>query len=41
MALGQAAGTAMRLCQKEAVLPKELDVNLLRETLLNEGAILE
>ena len=41
MAIGQAAGTAMRLCLKMNELPKEVGRDLLRETLLNEGAILE
>lgn len=41
MAIGQAAGTAMRLCLKMGALPKEVDREVLRETLLNEGAILE
>ena len=41
MAIGQAAGTATRLCLKMNALPKEVDIHLLRKTLLNEGAILE
>ena len=41
MAIGQAAGTATRLCLKMNAFPKEVDIHLLRKTLLNEGAILE
>jgi hypothetical protein len=41
MALGQAAGTAMRLCLKQNILPKALYAELLRKTITDEGAILE
>lgn len=41
LALGQAAGTALRLCVQRGCLPRELDTNLLRKVLREEGAILE
>ncbi len=41
MAMGQAAGTAAALCLREEVTPKELDPQLLRTVLKENGAILE
>ena len=41
MAMGQAAGTAAALCLWEKVTPKELDPQLLRTVLKENGAILE
>jgi hypothetical protein len=40
MAMGQAAGTAAALCSRTQRAPRELDFHLLRQTLLNDGAIL-
>jgi len=39
MAIGQAAGTAAGLCIEKKVLPRDLDVPLLRSTLIRYGAI--
>ena len=41
LATGHAAGTAARLAIRSGSLPRELDRDLLRKTLLDEGAILE
>ena len=38
MAIGQAAGTAAALAAKTGVPPRELDVGLLQETLVAQGA---
>lgn len=38
MAIGQAAGTAAALAAKENVRPRDLDVSLLQETLIAQGA---
>jgi hypothetical protein len=40
MAMGQAAGTAAALCSRTQRAPRELDFQLLRQTLLKDGAIL-
>ncbi|NLE38755.1 MAG: FAD-dependent oxidoreductase [Pirellulaceae bacterium] len=40
MALGQAAGTAAALCNRECVSVESLDAGLLRETLVGAGAII-
>ena len=40
MAVGQAAGTAAAMCARSGCRPKEIDVEALRETLLENGAIL-
>jgi hypothetical protein len=39
MALGQAAGVAAALCIQEDTSPRDLDIMLLKEWLLSEGAI--
>jgi hypothetical protein len=41
MACGQAAGTAAGLSLRQNVLPRKLDVALLRKQLLADGALLE
>ena len=41
MAMGQAAGTAAALCLQQGVPPKELDPQLLRSALKENGVILE
>jgi len=41
MAQGQAAGTAAALAAKAGVLPRNLDVQLLRRTLRDQGVFLE
>jgi hypothetical protein len=41
MAMGQAAGTAAALSVKLGVKPRELDVEILRETLRKQGAYIE
>ncbi|MDR1533794.1 MAG: FAD-dependent oxidoreductase [Planctomycetota bacterium] len=41
MGMGQAAGTAAALCAKGKILPRELDIGLLRGTLREQGAILD
>ena len=38
MAIGQAAGTAAALAAKAGVPPRELDVDLLQDTLVAQGA---
>ena len=38
MAIGQAAGVAAALCTKEGVNPRRLDVTLLQDTLIAQGA---
>ncbi|MCL6518548.1 MAG: FAD-dependent oxidoreductase [Armatimonadetes bacterium] len=40
MALGQAAGVAAALCVREDVTPRKLDYKLLRDYLLDQGAII-
>ncbi|WP_135550308.1 FAD-dependent oxidoreductase [Paenibacillus cymbidii] len=40
MGTGQAAGTAAALCLQHDVIPRELDVDLLRDTLRQHGAFL-
>ncbi|MDI6828531.1 MAG: FAD-dependent oxidoreductase, partial [Armatimonadota bacterium] len=40
MALGQAAGVAAALCVKKSVTPRKLDYKLLRDYLLEQGAII-
>jgi hypothetical protein len=41
LATGHAAGTAARLAIRSGSLPRELDRDLLRKSLLDEGAVLE
>ena len=41
MAQGQAVGTAAALCVREGVLPRKLDVQLLRRTLREQGVFLD
>ena len=41
MAQGQAVGTAAALCVREGVLPRNLDVQLLRRTLREQGVFLD
>ena len=41
MAMGQAAGLAASMAISENVLPKEVNVSVLREALRKQGAILE
>jgi hypothetical protein len=41
LATGHAAGTAARLSLRSGILPRDLDRDLLRKTLMDEGAILE
>lgn len=41
MALGEAAGVSAGICQKNRVLPQEIKVDTLRETLFDNGCILE
>lgn len=41
MAQGQAVGTAAALCAREGVLPRKLDVQLLRRTLREQGVFLD
>jgi hypothetical protein len=40
MALGQAAGTAAALSCQKGVSPDELEVDLIQEQLINDGAVL-
>ncbi len=40
MGIGQAAGTAAALCIKKNLIPEQLDPDLLRETLRNQGALI-
>ena len=40
MAMGQAVGTAASLCVKNNTDPSNLEVSLLRTTLIEQGAIL-
>jgi hypothetical protein len=40
MAIGQAAGAAAALCRRSNVTPRQLDVNLLRKALREQGAFL-
>lgn len=40
MALGQAAGTAAALCVKHGVAPRTLDAGRLRDSLLDQGAVI-
>ncbi len=40
MAIGQAAGTAAALCSRENITPRKLDVGLLQDTLVSQGAVL-
>jgi hypothetical protein len=41
MTYGEAAGTAAALCAKLGVIPRELDISLLQQTLKDHGALLE
>jgi len=41
MNMGQAAGTAAALCVKNDVIPRKLDVQLLRRTLIEQGVPLD
>jgi hypothetical protein len=40
MAVGQAAGTAAALCVKNDVSPKDLEISMLQDVLVNQGAII-
>ena len=41
MALGEAAGCAAAICKKHNLIPKNIDIEELRNTLISEGSILE
>jgi hypothetical protein len=41
LTMGQAAGTAAALAIKKKVTPRNLDINLLRETLIKQGVNLD
>jgi len=41
MAQGQAAGTAAALCSKSGVIPRNLEVKMLQQTLVKDGVYLE
>jgi hypothetical protein len=40
MGTGEASGTAAALAVEKGIPPKELDINLLRDTLIKNGVIL-